>query len=90
MRDGTWSGPSGSGVPEPEPAAITLETSSAMTETPVMTPTAFLGEISTAPSRLPTPTNGRVYAARRVRAPGWNNAALDVERIMHAVEGETK
>lgn len=85
MRDGTWFGPSsGPGPAVPEPP-VTLETSSAMTETPALTPTRFLGEISGADNRT-SATGGRVYAARRVRAPGWPDAALEVERIMQAVE----
>ncbi|KAF8607795.1 hypothetical protein BDV93DRAFT_603570 [Ceratobasidium sp. AG-I] len=81
MRDGTWFGP---GPVAPEPP-ISLETSSAMTETPAMTPTGFQDEPSMAGSQT-APAGGRVYAARRVRAPGWTDAALEVERIMQAVE----
>ncbi|KAG8742251.1 hypothetical protein FRC10_001738 [Ceratobasidium sp. 414] len=89
MRDGTWFGPGG--VPGPAPP-LTLETSSAMTETPALTPTAFLSELSTPISVTPVSTAvpGRVYASRRTRAPGWNSAALEVERVLKAVEGGAK
>jgi hypothetical protein len=61
-----------------------------MPETPALTPTAFLNEISGARSNVGDATGGRVYASRRVRAPGWNEAALEVERIMQAVEAEAE
>ncbi|QRW16078.1 20S proteasome subunit [Rhizoctonia solani] len=83
MRDGTWYGPS------PSPAGP-IETSSAMPETPALTPNAFLNEISGGRNNTGDATSGRVYASRRVRTPGWNEAALEVERIMQAVEAETK
>lgn len=83
MRDGTWFGPSPS-TAAPEPP-VSLETSSAMTETPVMTPTGASGDFPVTDNRG-APADGRVYAARRVRAPGWTDAALEVERIMQAVE----
>ncbi|KAG9084116.1 hypothetical protein FS749_005495 [Ceratobasidium sp. UAMH 11750] len=89
MRDGTWFGPGGAPAPTPP---LALETSSAMTETPAMTPTAFLSELSTPISTTPIPTAGpgRVYASRRIRAPGWNNAAIEVERVLRAVDSEGK
>ncbi|KDN51013.1 hypothetical protein RSAG8_00642, partial [Rhizoctonia solani AG-8 WAC10335] len=78
LRDGTWYGPN-------LPPAGTAETSSAMPETPALTPTAFLNEIS-GPNmnNAADAPSGRVYASRRVRTPGWNEAALEVERIMQA------
>ncbi|CAE7232027.1 unnamed protein product [Rhizoctonia solani] len=83
MRDGTWYGPSAPVGP--------AETSSAMPDTPALTPTAFLSEIS-GPRRnnAGDALGGRVYASRRVRTPGWNEAALEVERVMQAVEAEAK
>ncbi|KAG8782572.1 hypothetical protein FRC12_020632 [Ceratobasidium sp. 428] len=91
MRDGTWFGPSGAGVSEPAPP-MALETSSAMTETPAITPTAFLSELSTSVNATPVSAagSGRVYASRRIRAPGWNSAALEVERVLQAVDGRAK
>ncbi|KAG9081692.1 hypothetical protein FRC06_005447 [Ceratobasidium sp. 370] len=89
MRDGTWFGPGGA----PEAALpLALETSSAMTETPTITPTAFLSELSTPISTTPVSAAGpgRVYASRRIRAPGWNSAALEVERVLKAVDGGAK
>ncbi|KAJ1308700.1 hypothetical protein OPQ81_004391 [Rhizoctonia solani] len=84
MRDGTWYGPN------PPPAGL-VETSSAMPETPALTPTAFLNEISGSNrGNVGDAPSGRVYASRRIRTPGWNEAALEVERIMQAVETETK
>ncbi|KAG8684939.1 hypothetical protein FRC11_011408 [Ceratobasidium sp. 423] len=88
MRDGTWYGPSA-------PPVGPTETSSAMPETPALTPaltpTAFLNEISGSNmSNAGGVPNGRVYASRRVRTPGWNEAALEVERIMQAVETGAK
>jgi len=78
MRDGTWF----AAVPEP---AIASEMSLAMTETPAITPMAFPGDISEAGSRN-AQMGGRVCAASKVRAPGWTDAALEVERIMQAAE----
>lgn len=89
MRDGTWFGPN---PPPIQPPAALGGTSSAMTETPALTPTAFLNELSAPPSTNlgnPPPT-GRVYATRRTRTPGWNEAALEVERVMQAVESDAK
>ncbi|CAE6427846.1 hypothetical protein ACGC1H_000746 [Rhizoctonia solani] len=82
MRDGTWYGPSA-------PPAGPAETSSAMPDTPALTPTAFLNEMGPNRSNMGD-ASGRVYASRRVRTPGWNEAALEVERIMQAVEAEAK
>ncbi|CAE6520232.1 hypothetical protein RSOLAG22IIIB_00495 [Rhizoctonia solani] len=83
MRDGTWYGPSA-------PQAGLAETSSAMPDTPALTPTAFLNDIGPGRNNMGGATSGRVYASRRVRTPGWNEAALEVERIMQAVEAEAK
>ncbi|CAE6455275.1 unnamed protein product [Rhizoctonia solani] len=83
MRDGTWYGPSA-------PPAGPIETSSAMPETPALTPTAFLNEIGPNMNNMGDAPSGRVYASRRIRPPGWNEAALEVERIMQAVETEAK
>ncbi|QRV72934.1 20S proteasome subunit [Ceratobasidium sp. AG-Ba] len=88
MRDGTWYGPGG--APTEPVTAATLGTSSAMTETPAMTPTAFLSELSTPASTTPVPAVGKVFATRRIRAPGWNSAALEVERVLRAVESGPK
>ncbi|KAB5595419.1 20S proteasome subunit beta [Ceratobasidium theobromae] len=85
MRDGTWFGP----TPPPPGPPVMLETSSAMTETPALTPTSFLSEISGTPIINGAPS-GRVYASRRVRTPGWNEAALEVEQIMQSVEADIK
>ncbi|KAG9124957.1 proteasome core particle subunit beta 3 [Ceratobasidium sp. 392] len=91
MRDGTWYSPGGTGAPETTPQ-VALETSSAMAETPAITPTAFLSELSTPASATPVLAagHGRVYASRRIRAPGWNSAALEVERVLQAVDSGAK
>ncbi|CAE6398110.1 unnamed protein product [Rhizoctonia solani] len=83
MRDGTWYGPS-------PPPVGSVETSSAMPDTPSLTPTAFLNDLSGVRSNMGDATGGRVYASRRIRAPGWNEAAIEVERIMQAVEAEAE